>query len=485
MKKIISFLIFSVLLAACMCASLAEEIVYTATVTKAMTIREKKSTSARKLGSVEENEFISIIEYGKEWTRIEKDGVTGYILSKNVVDLALAAGYNDEADAQFVGVATKELTIREKMSKSAMKLQSLSANETVYILELGKEWHKVVKQGVVGYVLASPITDVQPAHEGIEFPGGYEPEVPFEAYYTATADVNLSIRKEKEENSKLLGTVYEDESVEVMETDGQWARVRKDGVVGYVRGDHLRYYMRLDPYGPYVPGTVWYPYAAVATQEVVITDSETGEVLRTAPEGSIMAVSALDEDMAVTLPYDRITGRIQATGDLEFEEVKIWAEAEMGDLIAVFSTYYDPEQTTQTQIGRLHNIMQGVERLNDVIVAQGEKFYFNDFCAPYTKSNGYLEGPIINYASSDKLGYGGGICQVSTTLYNAILQIPIEVIKWQVHSSYGISYAPLDFDAAVGNGNIDLRLRNTLPYDVRFALQAEGGVLTVRVYRAS
>lgn len=78
--------------------------------------------------------------------------------------------------------------------------------------------------------------------------------------------------------------------------------------------------------------------------------------------------------------------------------------------------------------------MQGVERLNNVIVPSGEKFYFNDYCAPYTKSNGYELGPIVNYVSSKKLGYGGGICQVSTTLYNAILQIPISVIKTQVHS---------------------------------------------------
>ena len=120
-----------------------------------------------------------------------------------------------------------------------------------------------------------------------------------------------------------------------------------------------------------------------------------------------------------------------------------------------------------------------------MVVPAGEKFYFNDFCAPYTKGNGYALGPIVNYVSDKKLGYGGGICQVSTTLYDAILQIPIEVIKQQVHSAYGISYAPLDMDAAVGAGNIDLRLRNTLPYDIRFALQAVGGVLTVRVYRAS
>ena len=229
----------------------------------------------------------------------------------------------------------------------------------------------------------------------------------------------------------------------------------------------------------------FYPYAAVALEETEIVDAETGAPLRTVPAGAIMAVSALDGEMSVTLPYDRITGRIRATGRLDLRAVAAWDRAQEGDLIAVFSTYYDPLQSTQLQVGRLHNIREGVERLQDVTVAPGETFSFNDYCGPYTKATGYFEGPIINYTSSKKTGYGGGICQVSTTLYNAILQIPIEVVKWQVHSSYGISYAPLDFDAAVGNGNLDFRLNNTLPYDVRFALQAEGGVLTVRVYRAS
>ena len=295
----------------------------------------------------------------------------------------------------------------------------------------------------------------------------------------------LNLRAEANTTSAVLGKYGWGTQVLVKEIEGDWAHVRKGDAEGYVRADHLRYYKRLDPYGPYLPGVVWYPYAARALDEVELYDNETGELLRTVPSGSIMAVSALNEELAVTLPYDRITARIQATGALELEPVLPWDEAQNGDLIAVFSTYYDPAQETSAQIGRLHNIRQGVERLDDVIVGAEEKFYFNDFCAPYTKANGYLEGPIVNYVSSQKLGYGGGICQVSTTLYNAILQIPIEVIKQQVHSSYGISYVPLDMDAAVGNGNIDLRLRNSLPYDVRFALQAEGGVLTVRVYRAS
>ncbi|MED9822222.1 MAG: VanW family protein [Christensenellales bacterium] len=482
MKKVISVLALAL---AVSLPALAEETLYTGSVTKAMTIREKQSTSARKLGSVEEGEFVSIIEYGDKWTLIEKDGTTGYVLSKNVEDLALAEGYNDAADAQYLGVATKQLTLRKTQSKSAQKMNTFEEGETVYILELGEEWHKVVKNGVQGYVLADPITGLQGAHEGIEVPEQFMSAPAFEAVYSAMADVNLSIRRDPDENSRLMGTVYKNEYVDVMSTDGKWAHVRKNDAEGYVRADHLRYYKRYDPYGPLIPGAVWYPYAAHVLQDTIIFNEETGEELRTVKRGSVMVTSALDENMAVTLPYDRITGTIQATGNLEFEPVKTWEDAENGDLIAVFSTYYDPAQETQEQIGRLHNIMQGVERLDGVIVPAGEKFYFNDYCAPYTAGNGYKEGPIINYVSSDKLGYGGGICQVSTTLYNAILQVPIEVIKQQVHSSYGIEYAPLDFDAAVGNGNIDLRLRNTLPYDVRFSLQAVEGVLTVAVYRAS
>ena len=484
MKKIMSLLILAAMLCAASSA-LAQDVLYTGSVSKTMTIRQRKSTSAGKLGSVEPGETVDILEYGKEWTKVEKDGKTGYVLTKNVIDLALAQSYDDMAEAKYLGVASKTLTIREKQSKSALKMQSLEAGETVYILELGKEWHHVVKNGIKGYVLADPVTGLQGVSDDIAVPDEYVTAPAFEAIYSAMADANLSIRRDKDENSRLMGTVYEDEYVDVMSTDGEWAHVRKKDAEGYVRADHLRYYKRYDPYGPLIPGAVWYPYAAHVLEDTVIYDAKTGEELRTVTPGSIMVVGAFGEDMSVTLPYDRITGKIYSTANLDLEPVKLWPEAQPGDLIAVFSTYYDPAQDTQERIGRLHNIMQGVERLNNVIMPTGEKFYFNDYCAPYTASNGYLEGPIINYVSSDKLGFGGGICQVSTTLYNAILQIPIEVIKQQVHSSYGIEYAPLDFDAAVGMGNIDLRLRNVLPYDVRFALQAQNGVLTVLVYRAN
>ena len=111
MKRRFSTLLLALLLAVFASAS-AEEILYTGTVSKPMTIRAKKSTSAAKLGSVETGELINIVEYGSEWTKVDQNGVVGYVLTRNVEDLAAAAGYNDEADAQYLGVAERSLTIR-------------------------------------------------------------------------------------------------------------------------------------------------------------------------------------------------------------------------------------------------------------------------------------------------------------------------------------------------------------------------------------
>ena len=83
MKRRLSTLLLALLLAVFASAS-AEEILYTGTVSKPMTIRAKKSTSAAKLGSVETGELINIVEYGSEWTKVDQNGVVGYVLTRHV-----------------------------------------------------------------------------------------------------------------------------------------------------------------------------------------------------------------------------------------------------------------------------------------------------------------------------------------------------------------------------------------------------------------
>ena len=124
MKRCIAWVFLMLMLV--VSQALAEDILYTGTVSKDMTIRAKKSTSAQKLGSVAAGELINIVEFDDTWTKVDQNGVVGYVLSKNVEDLAAAAGYNDEADAQYIGVATRELTIRAEKSKSSLKLHMLA-----------------------------------------------------------------------------------------------------------------------------------------------------------------------------------------------------------------------------------------------------------------------------------------------------------------------------------------------------------------------
>ena len=130
------------------------------------------------------------------------------------------------------------------------------------------------------YVLSSGIT-ITAVREGVQLPEEFQPEEVFQPYYTAQAMVNLSMRRRPDADAPQVGGVREDERVEVMEIDGDWARVRKNGTVGYVLSEHMRYYRRTDPFGPLIPGVTFLPYAAKAIEDVEIVDRDSGEVLRT------------------------------------------------------------------------------------------------------------------------------------------------------------------------------------------------------------
>ena len=507
MGKRLCALLCALLLALSGGTALGEEILpaapYTGVVSRELTVREDESKSSKKLESVEMYETVAIYELGEEWTKIEKNGVAGYILSKYVYNVVSASGepvpeevaarqmdvpvMPDGETVLYTGVPDIDLTVREKKSKSAKKLESVQAGETVDILELGDDWFYVMKNGVKGYILAKHVKQLTAAMDDVVVPEKYIDEVQpeFLHLYTATAMINLSVRKEKDRDSKLLATVYEDERVDVSTIEGEWALVKKGTQVGYVLCEYLKQFKAEDPYAALIPGVKVYPYAAALARDVTVYDRFTGEALQTLPAGSILPVGERLSDGSRELPYKRTTGVITATDSdaLLLTPVAAWDNAQPGELLSVFSTFFDPNETSELLEGRRHNMLEGVNRIGGTVVEAGARFSFNELAAPYTQGNGYMKGPIINYTSSEKSGYGGGICQVSTTLYNAILQIPLKIVRSQPHSSVGIDYAPVDFDAAVGNGNIDLRFDNVLTYPIRVDMQMTDGVVTVQIYK--
>ena len=122
--------------------------------------------------------------------------------------------------------------------------------------------------------------------------------------------------------------------------------------------------------------------------------------------------------------------------------------------IATYTTYFN-----SSDVGRTHNINQSSEAISKVIIGVGDYFSFNTTVGPRTKETGYQEAlEIVN--GEFVLGIGGGICQTSSTLFNAVDQLGVRFVEWH-HHSRDIGYVPKGRDATVSYGTLDFRFQNT------------------------
>ncbi len=143
-------------------------------------------------------------------------------------------------------------------------------------------------------------------------------------------------------------------------------------------------------------------------------------------------------------------------------------------VVASYSTSFN-----SSDAGRNKNIELSAKAINNVIVGSGDTFSFNTVVGPRDEENGYQPAPeIIN--KKLVMGIGGGICQTSSTLFNAVDQLPIKFVE-RHHHSLDVGYVPKGRDATVSYGGLDFRFQNTS--DVPFLIKATYGkdFLTVEV----
>ena len=115
---------------------------------------------------------------------------------------------------------------------------------------------------------------------------------------------------------------------------------------------------------------------------------------------------------------------------------------------------------------RLRNIDIANKALNETTVYSGDVFSFNDTVGRRTTDKGYMKAPII-IEHEKEMGIGGGICQISSTLYNAALDAGLEIVERHQHSAE-VGYVKLGQDAAVSYGSLDLKFKNNTPYPIHF-----------------
>ncbi|HON42543.1 MAG TPA: VanW family protein [Bacillota bacterium] len=141
------------------------------------------------------------------------------------------------------------------------------------------------------------------------------------------------------------------------------------------------------------------------------------------------------------------------------------------------------EYTTKfkaSNVKRSENIRLGAAMIDGTIVAPGDVFSFNEVVGPRTPERGFLEADIILNAELVP-GIGGGICQVSTTLYNAALLSDLEIMS-RINHSLPISYVPLGRDATVSYGAIDLKIRNNTGHHVLLKARVDKDTITFKIY---
>ncbi len=153
---------------------------------------------------------------------------------------------------------------------------------------------------------------------------------------------------------------------------------------------------------------------------------------------------------------------------------KIGAEA-FPNKISFYSTRYDGGD-----VNRSTNLELACEKINDVIVLPGETFSYNKTLGERSKAAGYKTAKV--YENGEVVdGIGGGICQISSTLYNAVLKANLEIVERRNHQ-FITSYVEEGRDATVAYGVTDFKFKNSRKYAIKIKASASNGVATIEIF---
>ncbi|HPT68973.1 MAG TPA: VanW family protein [Syntrophomonas sp.] len=132
------------------------------------------------------------------------------------------------------------------------------------------------------------------------------------------------------------------------------------------------------------------------------------------------------------------------------------------------------------ELNRTHNLTKAAIGINGSIILPGEVFSFNRTVGQRTMETGYKDAMVIVNGKFEP-GLGGGICQVSSTLYNACLLAGLEIVERHNHN-LTVAYVPIGQDATVSYGTQDFKFKNNTTSPVYVRVVAVGGYLTVTIY---
>ncbi len=147
------------------------------------------------------------------------------------------------------------------------------------------------------------------------------------------------------------------------------------------------------------------------------------------------------------------------------------------DQLSTYSTNYSTAAKARTT-----NLRLAANKINGTVIMPGETFSYNKVVGERTISAGYKEAPI--YVSGQVVdGVGGGICQITTTLYNAVVLANLEIVERTNHQ-FVPSYARASRDATVVYGSIDFKFKNNRNYPIKLVCSVANGKASFQIFGA-
>ena len=186
--------------------------------------------------------------------------------------------------------------------------------------------------------------------------------------------------------------------------------------------------------------------------------------------------SLIDEIKSTIKDYDGKSKEINLTVNYieKKPKISILDLEKVNTRISSYSTQYG------TGGGRGKNIEIATSKIDNLLLMPGEEFSYENLVGPISKENGYTYAPVISNGELVQ-GIGGGVCQVSSTIYNAQLKAGILPTERRNHSK-SVNYVPRGLDATLATGSIDYKFKNTYDYPLVINAYTSGGKIYIEFW---
>lgn len=223
------------------------------------------------------------------------------------------------------------------------------------------------------------------------------------------------------------------------------------------------------------PEEITYDYIMRFVAEKPVEASYTVENHRIRYTESKPGVSLNEKDIEKALK--------NADGDIitipaKIKQPNVTSESLKGKILAHELGKYKSDYSSSSN-DRASNIKLACSKINGYVLAPGDEFSYNEVVGPRTAEHGFKVANVY-VGNTVQPGIGGGICQVSSTMYNSVIFADLEITERRNHT-LPVSYVPMGRDATVSYGSTDFKFKNNTSYPIEIRAIAENGINTVTI----